>query len=794
VGIEESPFVNVNAGRFVDYLRTRWTNLDIGEIDTVNSPTINYIRLASYRRFSDVCNDLSALWPGSEFFIENNHTNGKVYFRQAVTADAPITLNQEYLNKIGKGDNQFVNIRKDYDKVANVVAYPYYREQFRAPDFHVQSTVSDPAFLKTTVILAGQPSSVEESILFFDDFGNENDNFLEYDTTNPSPPTGHNGAEGFIVRGEVNTVSGLHLLDAASVSSSTPRPVGRLTDPAALQPFTGQEGQTITASELVINQKGYGMVLGIVDQSTIQTFTTSGSSTTVINVIDTTGFTAGGLVDVGAETRKINSVTSTTITLASALVTAPAAGVTVELNRLSMTRVKFGTLFTPDGLTYIKDGVALTPEPWNYTVGETYSIRLFMQCYETTIATGSTPTSTSIQLTDASKFTTGDVVEIFTQGSMKAPERRVITKSGSTLTFAALSHVPSVGYRIRTLPKINLQIKGGTEFGSITGRAWTMLYQDPNTWQSSATVERASHGVAVAVHQLTYYPAQTSLVATLTQFAMRNPPPVIANIGTRYLHVGTQDVDSQDPDIDCLVRKVGSHYQLDFFPDTKALWASGTTLEIRYKERYRMQLESRNIQSITELARIRGYTIPVGANEQTLVRLGGRALDTIEISPAPVSDLDAITQAEAYLNAASQPAYTAEINTNTVIDMLCSPGQLLKSEFANTPSMIIQQVEIREIPGAKNEAGETIYFQRIKAGTLDRLKELLEKRTFIRGARLVLDDGRSDDSYTKIEKLGFTDTAVAVEIYTILQTPFFLLAEDGKYILTQDSAALTSPL
>src|SRR5882672_431536 len=183
VGINELPFVNVNAGDFLTYLLGKWTTLSSGEIDISASPVINYIRLSNQRRFSQVGTDLAGLWAGSEFYIGNTHTGGLVYFRQSVANIAPITLSSTYLERIGNREDQYVKVRKDYDKTFNMILFPFYREIWRAPDFHVQSTVSDDAFLKSTVTLAGQPSSVDETTLFYDDFadGTLSDQFLEYD-------------------------------------------------------------------------------------------------------------------------------------------------------------------------------------------------------------------------------------------------------------------------------------------------------------------------------------------------------------------------------------------------------------------------------------------------------------------------------------------------------------------------------------------------------------------------------------------------------------------------------------
>jgi hypothetical protein len=762
VGIEEQPFTNVNAGDFLEYLRAKWTNLTVGEIDTTNSPTIDYIRLSNFRRFSQVGTDLAALWPGSEFYIKNTHTGGAVYFRQAVSSNAPITLNQAYLNRIGDRQDQYVRVRKDYEKSYNVVMLPYYKEQRREPDFHVQTTTANEAFLKTSVTLAGQPSSLEESILLFDDFadGSLDTDYTEDDLTNASPPAGFNSADGYLVEGSVNQVDGLHMLDTSGAGTVRLGDIGRVTDPAEVEPFTGAERQTILAKELVVNTLGDAVVLGISDLTSIQATTISGSTTTRVYVSSTADFAVDDRITVGNEKGYIQTIGANYFDLYSALTGAPDAGVTVSKHRLAKSRIKFGVLFKSTGdLKYIQDGVETAfATPRVYTAGpSTYSLRLSMQSFETTISGGIS--TTGCTLADATNFATGDVVEIFTAGSRSAPEKRVITVSGSDITYSATSNTPAAGYRVRTLPKIVLQIKGGSEYGDITGRAWTTIHTATNTWQTSASTDRDDHAVIVCLAK--------SLVATLSLFQMKDPIAITGNIGSRYLHIGTQDIDSSEADTDCIIRKVGSHFQLDFFPDTKALWSSGSTLELRYTERWRLHLESKDMDSIRAMAKVRGYTITESTTEQQAIRMGGRALDTLEIMPTPLTDSEAISQSAAILQAVKDPASSVEILTNTVLDSLCKAGQTLPSELTGVPNMEIQRVETQEMPGVRKDDGSSVYRQRIIAGTVDRLSEILKKRALANGNRLVIDDGVNDDSYTKIQKTDFVDSATTSDTFAM---------------------------
>jgi hypothetical protein len=758
VGIEEEPQFNVNAGKFLRTLMQNYTTLEEGEIDVTNSPTIDVIRLANYRRFSDVGQELAARWAGSEFYIDNDHTNGKVYFRQAATTYAPFTLSEDFVDE--KTPEQ-VEIIKDYTKTFNIVRLPFYLEQEREPDFFVQSTVADDAFLKTSVLLSGEPSNLEQTDLILLDFADEAlpDGLVEDDRTNASPPDGHVGSEGFLVRGDINDVTGLHFLDTSALSSPAASfgDMAIQTDPTVSEPFTGKENQTVYCKELVISTLGDAIIGGIIDQTTYSTTAASGSTTSRVYCASVADFAQNDRVTIGADSPYITAVGADYIDVSPALSGAPATGATVTLHRSALSRIKFGILLKASGdLKYILNGVETAfPTPRTYTASPTtYSFRWVMRSFETTIDSGASATGAT--LVDATHFATGDVVDIFTQGGRNAPERRVITKAGSAITFAETDHPPAVGYRVRTHPKIVLEVKGGA-FGDINGRDWTEILESTNTWQTSATTDVADHGILVAM--------QKSLRGTLTLFQMKDPPALTANIGSRFLHIGTQDVDTAEPDIDCIVQKINSRTQLAFFPDSKALWASGSTLSIRYKEKFETHLEEYDLDSIREVAKTRGFTLTGTESIAELIRKGGRALDTIQLLPNTLTLEEASNQIRAILDAIKDLAITVVIRTNSFLDSLASPGQTLLSTIPGISNLRIERVEIAEIPGAKNpgtqaaaDTGKQVFFQVITAGTIDRLSDVLLKREQKSGSRLVIDDGSRDDTFTKLSKINLAET------------------------------------
>lgn len=756
-GIEEDPVYKINSGTFLRQLVEKYTTLEIGEIDEVNSPLLDFIRLSNYRRLSSVGQDLASLWPEGEFFIDNDLTNGKVYFRLTESSYAPIVLDESYL--IERGAREII-IQNDAEKVFNIVRLPFYLLQRREPDFFVQDTVVDEAFLKTSVTLNGIPANVESSLLVLDDFadGDLSEDFVEDDLTNSSPPSGFNNADGFLVEGEVNGVTGLTLLDTSGYGAVSLGDIGRITDPGVFYPFTGEERQLVMAKEVVINTLGEAVVLGVTDQTTRTATITSASSSTVFTVDDASHLAQDDRITVGVQKTYISSKSGNQLTVSPALSGTPSNGTTVSLHRLAKSRIKFGVYFKASGdLKYIKDGVETAfGTPRTYTTA-TYSLRLYMQCFETTIASGIS--STGCTLADASNLATGDVVEIFTSGPRSEPEQVVITKSGSSITYAATSNTPVAGYRVRSLPKLVLQIKGGA-FGDINARTWTTLYTATNSWQTVANTLPTSCGLLVALHK--------TLVATISLFWAKNPPGVTGMIGSRYLHIATQEVETSEPDVDCIIRKVGTHYQLDFFGDTKSLWSSGTRLALYYSELFERQLEKKDPASMRRLAKQRGFTVSDTITEDELTRLGGRAMDTVELLPYPITISDAVKTAISLLDAVKEDAWAVEMNSNTYSDAPVKPGQIIKSLLADVPDVLIERVRMEEIPGTANDEdnGRTVYVIKVQAGTVDRLEDILFKRRIKNGQRLVLDDGVRNDSFSKLQEVPISEVAIASDEFT----------------------------
>lgn len=757
LSLAEEPVFDVNAGVFLKMLMEKYTILQEGEIDVTNSPTFDVIRLAGTNRFSGVGQLITSLSPEFEFFIKNEMTYGAVYFRRAASSYVSFALNKTLIEAVGPDK---CPISYDMDKTYNDVRFPFYRLQRREPDFFIQDTTGDDAFLKTSVTLNGQPAQVQQSVLFSDDFsdGSLLEGFTEDDLTNPAPPTGFIGSDGFLLEGSLNNVVGLHLypLGATPVTLGD---IGRATDPIVHEPFTGSERQRILAREVVVNTLGDAYLLGIMDQSTKQTLTSGGSSTTVINVQDSTIFMVGDRISVGGNKAYVQSVAGLAVTLVSALGGAPASGVTVSVHRLAKSRIKLGLSLKAAGdIKILKDSVESNPSTGakTFTAGPTtYSFRLWMQCFETKIASGIS--AGQFTVADASNFATGDVVEIFVTGSREEPVQRVISKAGSVLSFAPLDLLPKVGYRVRTLPKIQIQVKGGT-YGDIIGRDWTLLHQETNTYQTQANVLPDHRGVLLVMHG--------GLVGTITAGIMHDPPGITANIGTRFLFIGAQETDSAEPDIDCLIRNVGNHYQLDFFPDTKYLWASGTRLELRYDEKWLYEINDIDLPSMEEIAEFRGQTVPANYTEDEIKRLGGRTLDSVELLDSPISFAEAISTTKNILDAVKTLATTVNIDTDTYKHPIVTAGSFIASEITGIPDLRIEQVRLTEVAGARRADGKALFDMTILAGTVDRLQDILQTRKIKSNARLVIDEGIRD-TVSRVKKYAFSEISLLDEDYAL---------------------------
>jgi hypothetical protein len=750
-GLDESPVYNINLGVYLKRLMTRYTNLIEGEIDTINSPTISFIRFARGKSFSDAMKQMVALWPEGEAFILNDHVVGGVYFRRKVEVAASFAINTPWLGD--KGATR-ATITHDLDKTFNIVRYPFFYLQNRDTDFFVQSVVADNAFLKTTVLLSGQPANVEESTLLLDDFSGQepSSQWLHYDISNPSPPAGYTASDGYMLTGSLNNVRGLHFLDAGSAVYGD---IGLVTDPAETLPVTGAERQLLFCEELVINTLGDAWLFGIIDQTTFDATVLSGSTSAAVKVDNPAYFVAGDRVDWQAEKSYVTSVAGDTVNVSPAFSSAPSATHILKLHPLAKSRVRFAIETTTAGnLRQVVDGVSSAfTAPRTYTTA-TYALRAYFKAFQTTVTAA---TGTSATLADASEFASGDWVELYTAGSMNAPEVRQVTKSGSVLSYAATTRTPLVGYAVKALPRLVLEIKGGA-YGLITGRDWTELYKAPNTWRTSypnTTIQPFGFMAGLA----------KTLVASVSLVKLKNPPALTALVGSRYLHVGSQEIDSSDLDIDCIVRKLGTHYQLDFFPDTKALWGSGQTLEVKYQEKKKAEVSRSDTDSMRAVAEYRGVTIAPTATQEELERAGGRALPSVELSPYPITLQEAGSSAKALLEATKSIGVKAEIRTVSVLENIVRAGQIIRTDWPEAPTLVVQRVQLEEVRGAQNTDGTSIMNMSILAGTVDRASDFFNQRKVKANNRLVIDDGASDDSITRITQADFSDSVTVNEAF-----------------------------
>jgi len=746
--INEPPFVNINSGRFLRLLMTKYTTLEVGQIDEAESPTLGRVRLQRGRRFSEVLQELNNLWPDGEAFIEYGRGTGLVYFRKRTSSPVPFILDVPKMTQWGP---KKFSVERDASKTFNMLELPFWLVRDREPEVFTQPTVSDPAFLQTSVLLSGVPSNVEETDLITDDFSRDGfiAEWVEYDKINPTPPRPFSPSDGYIIAGRLNDVPGCHLLPAPSAALGD---LGVTTNAIEIEPWTGEEKQLLYAQEVVINALGDAVLFAIVDQTTLSQTVRPSSTTTAVNVDSTAGFSVGDRVTWDAFTAYVTDKDAETLFIAPAFPIPPNVGTQITLHPLALSRVLAGLKFSASGaLTLIRDGVEEAFSPARtYTAPATYSVRYYMQAFETTVTSA---TDTTATLANSANFNLGDWIEVYTRGRRTAPELRQITaKVGDVISYAATTATPSAGYQVRTLPKLVIQIKGGA-YGDINGRNWTTVYTAPNTWKTDHA--RDAYGVTLALQQ--------SLTATIPLFQVKNPISVTAMVGGRYLHIGTQEVDSSEPDIDCILRRVGSKYQIDFFPDTKTLWGSGNRLIVAYKERYKYTMRKSDPPAIAAMADYRGHVLSGQESLQELARLGGRYLERLEFSDNPMTLQEARDLCRNVLEAVKDIAVKVTIQTNSYLDPIVKAGQTIQTTLEGAPLLQVEQVEVTEIPGVKDETGRTVFQMQITAGTVDRLQLLTSRQNFKAGARLSLVDPANGDSESPLQELNFFEAVTSQE-------------------------------
>ena len=127
---------------------------------------------------------------------------------------------------------------------------------------------------------------------------------------------------------------------------------------------------------------------------------------------DNSFFSVDDRIDVDGEKAYVQAKSGIdTLDLYDALSGAPLAGVEVSRHRHALSRVLLGVRFTAGGdIKILKSGAESDPSTGaqSYTAGPTtYSLRLWMQAFETTV-TG-TPSATSLELDDSSNVEIGEI-------------------------------------------------------------------------------------------------------------------------------------------------------------------------------------------------------------------------------------------------------------------------------------------------------------------------------------------------------------------------------------------------
>ena len=223
------------------------------------------MRFNKDRYANSALTDLAALFDW-QYLVEPQLTSTKagclIHFQKEQKKYAPIILNDALIESLGP-----LNSRIDPGKntIKNIVTLPYYRKKIIEDERYQQLTTVIELELNSTVTLRQTPANIEASQLYRADYsdGLAHDDELEQDLINNNPPTGHNEDEGYLVRGRVNDIPGLHFFDASSQSPDY-GDIGIINNPEYII-FEPLINTSLRAKELQINTLGNAIVCSYLD-------------------------------------------------------------------------------------------------------------------------------------------------------------------------------------------------------------------------------------------------------------------------------------------------------------------------------------------------------------------------------------------------------------------------------------------------------------------------------------------------------------------------------------------------
>ncbi|MEW5970218.1 MAG: hypothetical protein AB1706_10150 [Pseudomonadota bacterium] len=472
--------VNQNTDHIVKTILRKTCHSEKVEAGNIENPgRCQYARFNKDRYALSAISDLATLFDW-QFIVEPRLTSTKagcqVHFQAEQKQYAPVILNDGLVESLGPLNS---SIDPGNNTIKNIITLPYYQIKYIDDERHQQIVTEDDLELNSTVTLQQKPANIEASQLYQADYsdGLERADELEQDIDNSSPPDGHTESEGYLVRGRVNDIPGLHFFDASGENPDY-GDIGIISNPEYVL-FEVFRKTAIRAKELKVNQLGDAIICAYMD------ITSENPS---------------------------------------------------EL--FSQDKIICGLELKSNGdIHSVINGVSNKISGKSYEAGETYTFRNRANSFETFTTQASEGNIVYIQEWGQSDiaFENDDIVEIFNFGNKKSPiEAKVQGISKYPPYYLTLTEdIGSCleGVKVRTKPKLTIEFNGG-EYGEVSGREWTWLVTTINTVQTEIN-EIREVGFCIAF--------QKSLSATLKEFKAVHYPPIQVYAGSTELTCSTPD-------------------------------------------------------------------------------------------------------------------------------------------------------------------------------------------------------------------------------------------------------------
>ncbi|MEW5971754.1 MAG: hypothetical protein AB1706_18070 [Pseudomonadota bacterium] len=545
----------------------------------------------------------------------------EITFREIQKQYAPVILDETLRELLGP--KQCTTTPSTVDQ-KNIVTLPFWVEEYRDSERHLQISTTSEAELNSRVSLSGIPSGIESCTLYQDYFGSDvkSELIAENDLSNPYPPEGHLSEEGYLLQGEINFVQGFHFLEASSESPVWGQ-IARISDPDDLI-FEPKLNTQLRIKEMTVSTRGEAILCAYYDISEITSVITNVVSASVFDVEDGTKFNSDMLVVINDETKIVDNVNTNRVTLKSALSQAPEANDVCYVSNYNKSRVIFGLETTADGTLYVvENGVSTLLSNKTYNEETIYTIRNHCNVYETW--TTSESSTATFEVNDLTGFSANDISELFASGNDKTPvEVKVqsINSGAKTITLTATQGTIPTNTKIRTKTKPKLQINGGGtpidstqgKYDEASGKSWTDLAEMENTFQSEINKTKEI-GFSIIM--------QKTLEGTIKEFKACNYPEIDLIINGKKKVISTPD-DSAEKDIDAFINARNERYFIELPTDTKTEWESESVLEVRYKEKRQREIQKVDFDSLYSVAEERGNPILESDSFETMLRKGGK--------------------------------------------------------------------------------------------------------------------------------------------------------------------------